>query len=187
MIPLADGSMALTEYKQLPNDLRHISGITRRCIAEALDKTAFVVVNARPSADILARCLVIDQVDSVPPHIGQRTLKSEPAAWSVAVVDRTANLELAAKEILASRTFFSGQGSYAPKCVLVNEFVETEFLALLRKHSPAVEISRTANGTVKVGGVNHTSQKSPSKANKTDLVHVVFSTAVLRIVKITGR
>lgn len=49
-------------------------------------------------------------------------------ARNVAVVDRTANFQLAARELVAARTAFGGRSPYAPTCVLVNEFAKQEFL-----------------------------------------------------------
>lgn len=52
-----------------------------------------------------------------------------PASSSVvAVVDRTADLSLAARELVQARSLFAGRSPYAPDVVLVNEFVAKDFL-----------------------------------------------------------
>jgi len=43
-------------------------------------------------------------------------------------VDRTADVKLAARELVAARFAFGGSSPYAPDLVLVNEFVKREFL-----------------------------------------------------------
>lgn len=45
----------------------------------------------------------------------------------VAIVDRSADIEAAAKAITAARFSFGGYSPYAPDLVLVNEFVKKEF------------------------------------------------------------
>ncbi len=44
------------------------------------------------------------------------------------MVDRTANLELAARELVKARFSFGGRSPYAPDLVAVNEFVQQDFL-----------------------------------------------------------
>lgn len=137
-----------TETFQLPSDLRYTSSVLRRCLSEALDNTTTIVVSSRPPTEILKRCLVIDQAASISPFLGKRTLKSVTAAGVVAIVDRTANIDLAAREIIHAVTALSGQGPYAPSCILVNEFVESHFIEALRKiSSRPTEACPTTNGS----------------------------------------
>lgn len=58
--------------------------------------------------------------------IPKRVLSS-PVCRNIAVVDRTADVKLAAREIVVSRLAFGGFSRYAVDLVLVNEFVEEEF------------------------------------------------------------
>ncbi|RVX74926.1 hypothetical protein B0A52_01203 [Exophiala mesophila] len=137
---IAAGSCCIIE---LPSDLTHSVSVARQCLSQCLDRTAFTFTTTRPPVEDLARCLVVDQTGIQGALTGKRVLRSQPQSWAVALVDRTANLELAAKEILLSRRFFSGRGPYAPTCILVNEFVEQPFLHLLKK-----EISRSDGNDV---------------------------------------
>ena len=116
---------------QISSRLSSVSRITLQCLTEALDPQAFIVTDTRPTADVLSKWLVLDQRGTVPRNLGRRCLHSDPSSCAVAIVDRTTNLKAAADEILASRRIFSGRGPYAPNCILVNEFVEEEFLGLL--------------------------------------------------------
>lgn len=125
--------------EQLPTDLTHSVSVTRQCLSQALDSTAFVATSTRPSSDMLIRCLVVDQTGSVPSPVGRRVLRSQPRSCTVAIVDRTADLKLATKEILGSRTLFSGKGPYAPNFILVNEFVEQDFIRLVREQLSAAD------------------------------------------------
>ena len=118
--------------EQIPTQLTHSVAITRQCLTEALDKAVYAVISTRPSSAILKRCLVVDQLGSTQSGISRRVLKSHPQSWTVAIVDRDTNLELAAREIYSSR-IFSGKSPYALNCILVNEFVEKVFVRLLRE------------------------------------------------------
>lgn len=86
-------------------------------------------------------------------------LVSMPSRETVAIVDRTADIALAAREINTARRAFGGMSPYAPDVVLVNEFVKPKFLEAVnaefrRFHDeprPAGKpASSTALGKVKV-------------------------------------
>ena len=104
----------------------------------------------------------------------------------MAVVDRTANLEQAANEILASRTFFSGQSPYAPNCVLVNEFAEAGFVDALCKITSENDPHPAENGFVKTALPSGTNEKALKSSNN-DSASAVFETDVARIAKVRGR
>jgi aldehyde dehydrogenase (NAD+) len=53
----------------------------------------------------------------------------------IAVVDRTADLALAAEQLVAARFAFGGTSPYAPDVILVNEFVKKDFLEHALKQS----------------------------------------------------
>ena len=166
-------------------DARHSSSILRRCFAEALDRQAFRVVNSRPTDEILCHCYIIDQVGSTSSTHVTRTLLSEPAAWTAVMVDRTANLEFAAKEIIAAKSFGASQSPYAPNCILVNEFVEAEFTRLLLKHLPGTASSHT-NGSAYTS--NHNGGITQSKAiEHAKASNVVLTTSSYKIIKVAQR
>jgi acyl-CoA reductase-like NAD-dependent aldehyde dehydrogenase len=170
---------------QLPTDARHSSSILRRCFAEALDRQAFRIVNSRLTDEILRHCYMIDQAGSTSSTHVSRTLLSEPAAWTAVMVDRTANLELAAKEIIAAKSFGASQSPYAPNCILVNEFVEAEFTRLLLKHLPGTASSHT-NGSAYTS--NHNDGITQSKATKyAKASNVVLTTSSYKIIKVAQR
>ena len=53
----------------------------------------------------------------------------------VAIVDRTADLSAAAKDLVTARFAFGGASPYAPDLVLINEFKKEEFMQLVLQHS----------------------------------------------------
>ncbi len=171
-----------TETFQLPSDLRYTSSLLRRCLNEALDNTTITVVNSRPSAEILNRCLVIDQAVTISPSLGKRSLVSAPAAGAVAIVDRTANIGLAAREIIHAVTILSGRGPYAPAWILVNEFVETQFIEALKTvSSHATKASQTTNGSAHP--VREISESDPDAKT----LNFVFNAKDLKLTKVSGR
>ncbi|KEF62411.1 uncharacterized protein A1O9_00383 [Exophiala aquamarina CBS 119918] len=178
---IAAGSCCVIE---LPTDFMHSSSVTRQCLIESLDMTAYGVTSTRPPSEILNRCLVIDQIGVLPSLTGRRTLRSQPQLGTVAVIDRTANLELATKEILCSRTFFSSGGPYAPSCILVNEYVEDDFVRLFR------EQLSTVNGHVAIEkrkDTNVVNEMVPKRASETIPQELLLNANGFRVIKVLGR
>lgn len=99
-----------------------------------MDNNAFVVTSSRAPADFLARCLVVDQLyQGSESDIRWNSLTSIPSSRVVAVVDRTGDLELAAKEIVASRLAFGSKSRFAVDQIMVNEFVANKFTDVVVK------------------------------------------------------
>jgi len=114
----------------------------------ALDKEAFVAISSTAPGSFLEHCLIVDQMHkpSSPQYVG-KSLLSKASGRVVAVVDRTAKIDSAVKEIFASRMQYGGQSHYAVDQVFVNEFVADEFLAVMRKEFSirAEAIDQTVN------------------------------------------
>jgi len=67
-------------------------------------------------------------------------------------VDRTADLKLAARELVAARFAFGGSSPYAPDLVLVNEFVKQEFLQAVGEETRRLSDSKQQGEKVKAKG-----------------------------------
>lgn len=101
----------------------------RRILTEALDADTFAILSS-PIKDqkVLENAIVIRQaLDGSWPKANE--LLSPASSTVVAVVDRTADLTLAARELVQARSLFAGKSPYAPDIVLVNEFVAHDFVA----------------------------------------------------------
>ena len=59
---------------------------------------------------------------------------SDPQTKVVAIVERDADIEVAARTLVAARTGLSGKSPYAPDLVLVNEWVKKAFLEAASRH-----------------------------------------------------
>lgn len=79
-------------------------------------------------------CLQVVQTQDAAPRQPQN-LVSPSNSLVAAVVDRTANLEEAARALTTARMSFGGKSPYAPDVILVNEFVKRDFLQAVIRHS----------------------------------------------------
>jgi len=113
---------------QLENNLRAVSSLLRRILPSALDPDTFAIASS-PIDDqsFLDLAIHVNQYDSERwPKVNQ--IASPVRCRTLAVVDRTGNVTLAAKELVAARFSFGGSSPYAPDVVFVNEFARQSFL-----------------------------------------------------------
>jgi acyl-CoA reductase-like NAD-dependent aldehyde dehydrogenase len=121
---------------QLPNNLLAVTALLRNWLRETLDQETFAISDSRPEdPDFLSHCVQVlqDGADEPAPPSSVRWVS--PSARSVAIVDRTANLDKAASALVTARFSFGGKSPYAPDLVLVNEFALKEFLNAVLRHS----------------------------------------------------
>ncbi|KAL3422098.1 Aldehyde dehydrogenase family 3 member B1 [Phlyctema vagabunda] len=71
--------------------------------------------------------LKIDDIASVNYVVDQTASTASGSSRTVALIDRSADLDQAAKSIVAARLFSNGASPYAPYLVLVNDFVSEAF------------------------------------------------------------
>jgi len=117
-----------SKYNQLESTLSEIKALLRKLLPQALDDDTFVIVEARPeSAAFLSSCMQVfgAQTNDQVPTANQ--LISPSTARVIALVDRTADIEIAASALVSARFSFGGRSPYAPDLVLVNEFVMDDF------------------------------------------------------------
>ncbi|KNG85751.1 hypothetical protein ANOM_005718 [Aspergillus nomiae NRRL 13137] len=91
-----------------------------------LDAETYQLIDGRPTETEQKQVsIVVDQTGelSLP-----NCLSSKPQLRSVAVVDRTANVEQAANTIVAAHVAYRGASPHAPDLILVNEWVKREFV-----------------------------------------------------------
>lgn len=104
-------------------------------LTTALHPDTFAVAST-PIRDqsLLEKTIHVDQASYETDH-KVRNLSSPAFSRVFAVVDRTADVKLAARELVAARFAFGGSGPYAPDLVLVNEFVKQDFLQAVGEES----------------------------------------------------
>ncbi|KAL3440791.1 hypothetical protein BJX65DRAFT_316136 [Aspergillus insuetus] len=91
-----------------------------------LDAETYALLDSQPTeAEEDQVALVVDQTGELSLA---KCLSSKPQLRSIAVVDRTANVEQAASAILAAHVSYRGASPHAPDLILVNEWVKKKFV-----------------------------------------------------------
>lgn len=129
-------------HKKLKQTTHQSSTVLREVISSSYDAEALGVVNARAPMDFLAKCVLVDQAGNIESNVTARRVLSSPSRRNVAIVDRTGDVHLAAKEIVASCLIFGGKSRYAPDLVLVNEYVASDLSSAM---SELIHKSRAAD------------------------------------------
>lgn len=124
------------DYGQIENSLRSLPTLLRSVLKSALDSDTFDVAQ-QPVQDaaFLKSCLQVIQDGSNDESARQNQLVSTSNAITAAIVDRTADLDEAAKSLVNARVAFNGKSPYAPDVIFVNEFTKKDLLQALLKHS----------------------------------------------------
>jgi acyl-CoA reductase-like NAD-dependent aldehyde dehydrogenase len=98
--------------------------VLKEVLPAALDSETFCITGTRLKDSDLASCTLVDQ-RGTSASAAQKLSSSE--ARTVAIVDRSADIDAAARAIVTARFSFQGMSSYAPDLVIVNEFVKKDF------------------------------------------------------------
>lgn len=120
---------------QLEDTLLQVDGVLRRILPDALNPNTFSLSKTIKDPAILENALLVDQTSSAPAVSLTNQLLSSSGTRAVAIVDRTADLQAAAKAITYARFSFGGTSPYAPDLVLVNEFVKEDFFEACSKYA----------------------------------------------------
>ena len=101
----------------------NIDRVLKKILSEALDDDTFYISNTTVQE---ATAFVVDQTSAESqPTLNQ--LSSNASSRTIAIVDRAADVELAAKTIINARFSFQGNSAYSPDLVIVNDFVKARF------------------------------------------------------------
>lgn len=124
-------TQALTVHSQLERNLRVLTSVIRRALSGALHPDIFAFASSIVhDPAILKSAIIVDQ-DSSERWPNASRLASPSDSCTLAVIDRTADVRLAARELAAASLAFGGSSPYAPDVVLVNEFAKKDFLQAL--------------------------------------------------------
>lgn len=111
-----------------------------------MDQDVYEIAPTRPK-DIGANCIQVIQTGDVADSEALKALVSPSKSLVVAIVDRTADLETAARILIDARMRFGGNSTYAPDVILVNEFAKQDFLKAAVRHS--IQYMAEKNGNQK--------------------------------------
>lgn len=128
----------------------HTAAVLEKLIAEAFAREQALVVQG-PGADVISPMMEAFRFDHIfftgSPAVGRKVLAMaapqlvpvtlELGGKSPAIVDRSANVDLAAKRIAWSKFFNAGQTCIATDYALVHAEVMDAFLAAMAKHTTA--------------------------------------------------
>lgn len=135
--------------------------LLRQILSDALDADTFAIAEERPSTAFLEGVLIVAQTDI--PSLPQ-SLQSPVNAKTVAVVDRTADLRLAAESLVTTRFAFSGRSTYAPDIVFVQEFAIKALVEALVHHSSKYLAGPDGESREKAVGVSNPRRPGPGSS-----------------------
>lgn len=104
--------------------------LLRQILPEALDHDTFAITTQRPDTSFMSKTLLVAQSES-----DASSGLISPAARTVAIVDRTADIAASAQALVAARFALGGRSAYAPDVVLVNEFAMKPFVEAVIQHA----------------------------------------------------
>ncbi|ETS85193.1 hypothetical protein PFICI_03218 [Pestalotiopsis fici W106-1] len=151
---IAAGNCVIVE---IPNSLGHLDSFLRSELTTSLDPDGFAIVSKAVTVSRLSSdYVVVDQTLS--DTTKESSLVSDSKALTVAIVDRTADVEQAASAICTARFRFKGRSPYAPDVIMVNEWVRDDFVSACLKLSSshaASTVSAKKSGSALNGRTSH--------------------------------
>lgn len=144
---IAAGNCAVVKPSE---ETPHTAAVLEKLIAEAFAREQVLVVQG-PGGDVIPPMMEVFRFDHIfftgSPAVGRKVLAMaapqlvpvtlELGGKSPAIVDRSANVDLAAKRIAWSKFFNAGQTCIATDYALVHADVMDAFLAAMAKHTTA--------------------------------------------------
>ncbi|KAE8453262.1 hypothetical protein EG329_011329 [Mollisiaceae sp. DMI_Dod_QoI] len=125
---------------ELEDTMLAVDRILKEILPAALDNDTFHIMSV-PVRDLSSAFLVDESAKSSLPTINQ--LLSNPSVRTIAIVDRAADVELAAKTIINARFNFQGNSPYSPDIVFVNDFVKDMFTEACIKYASKFHNAKT--------------------------------------------
>ena len=140
----------------------NIDTLLKSLLTKALDNDTFGIVTKSVPSESLPAHILLDQRSPSSSLISKTNeLLSSTSSRTLAIVDRTANVDAAAQAIVTARFSFQGTSPYAPDLVIVNEWVKKDFFEACTKYTTQLISSK---GSVKPSSLNST--KETAKAIK---------------------
>lgn len=108
-----------------------LPALLRQLLPDALDHDTFTITTQKPDDSFMNKTLLVEQTGADSPT----GLISPATSRTVAIVDRTARVEEAARALVAARFALGGRSVYSPDVILVNEFVMKPFVEATIQHA----------------------------------------------------
>lgn len=132
ILPLLNINKGPYAFQQLEDTLLNLDAGLKEALPDALDNDTFSISNQRLQDQDLVLCTLVDQTGE---HSSAAQLVSSLEARAIAIVDRTADIDAAAKAIVTARFSFQGMSPYSPDLVIVNEFVQKDFFQACTRYA----------------------------------------------------
>ncbi|KAL1858225.1 hypothetical protein Daus18300_009971 [Diaporthe australafricana] len=182
---------------ELSETLSQVDSVLRQALTKALDVNTFHASKTTTDQTVLDDAILVDQTSNGPPSTLTSQLLSSSQTRCVAIVDRSANIDEAARAITAARFNFGGSSPYAPDLVLVNEFVKKEFFEACSRYATLsfaknssgrrVDGSRNEHVRKAIKDAEDKKQVSSFGSNDFKLVDILDKSSPIMDLKITGR
>ncbi|KAK8047746.1 hypothetical protein PG996_015810 [Apiospora saccharicola] len=186
---------------ELQDTLLQIDSVLRKLLPAALDINTFCLTKTITDSSILETAVLVDQTSASSSSTNRsltNQLISSTSTRTVAIVDRTADIQAAAKAITNARFSFGGTSPYAPDLVLVNEFVKQDFFEACSKYA-TLAFAKESSAAKKVSGnqseetrkavkeAEDRKQVSSFGSNDFKLIDILDRSTPLMDMKISGR
>ncbi|KAF5870410.1 putative aldehyde dehydrogenase protein [Botrytis fragariae] len=192
-IAIAAGNCVCLE---LGDTTSKVDSILKELLPQALNNDTFYI-SPRNLVDssILESALLVDQTSNSSTSTINK-LVSKSSDRTVAVVDRTADIESAAESIVTARFSFQGTSAYSPDLVIVNEFVKSDFIEACTRYASKFFSSNSSSQSRQNDGISATKKALKDAENKKQittfgsnnfvLVDVVDRASTITEIKISG-
>ncbi|KAK8067053.1 hypothetical protein PG997_013800 [Apiospora hydei] len=184
---------------ELQDTLLQVDSVLRKLLPAALDINTFCLTKTIADSSILETALLVDQTSASSSANTSLTTQmlSSTTKRTVAIVDRTADIQAAAKAITNARFSFGGTSPYAPDLVLVNEFVKQDFFEACSKYA-TLAFARESSARKVSGNQSEETRKAVKDAedrkqvssfgsNYFKLIDILDRSTPLMDMKISGR
>jgi acyl-CoA reductase-like NAD-dependent aldehyde dehydrogenase len=169
---------------QLEQTTSNVDKLLKEILTKALDQDAVAITTSSTSSLELPSHILVDQTSS---NQASKTneLLSSTTSRTVAIVDRTADIETAAKAIVTARFSFQGTSPYAPDLVIVNEWVKKDFFEACTKYATQLFSSK---GSAKPSSSNASKETAEAvKKAEANGQLSTFGSADFKVVDISDR
>lgn len=110
----------------------NVDSVLKDILPKSLDPDTFCILNTALLSQ--ENVFLVDQtMRSDLSSINQ--LSSNSSARAIAIVDRDADIESAAKSIVKARFSFRGTSPYSPDLIIVNEYIKSEFIEACSRYA----------------------------------------------------
>lgn len=151
---------------QLQSNLLEVDAILKELLPKALDRDIFFISTTKIESKELGACTLVDQESTDISVAPNKDILSSSRARVIAVVDRSADIDAAARTIVHARFSLQGTSPYAPDLVVVNEFVKKSFVEACVQYASkqfAAENEKSGAPRNSVQDIRKTIQEAESK------------------------